>query len=497
MPLRPGITTSSSTTSGCARPRRAIASSRVAASPTTSKSSSLSSSRREPGADERVVVADQNADRSSHAPSILAPSGRATGFAARRGADFYGAARQTGSSAMSVVPAPGDALHLEAAAEQADALAHADEAERALAHRAGSKPAPSSSITRTRRRRRRRRRRCSPSRACGVLDDVRQRLLDDPVERGLVLRRRASTGERDVELDVEPAPLGDDGRQPLERRLRGRSRRAPAGAARPSGAARRRAPSRRARGSGRAAPRPTCSSSAFSPSRIDASAWPVSSCSSRASRLRSSSCPSSSARTASRPTRSESSIARAARFANASRDPHVGVGEARVGAALVVGDDDADGAARGRSAARRARRSRRRAAARSGRPRGRRSASRSAPRAAARASGRPSSASRRAGARAVAAAFSPLAASTRSCSPSGGRQLDQHDARVEQLAQPRRPRGRRAATSSVSVDERLRDLVQRLELPRPLARRLVEARVLDRDRRLRGEQARRSPRPRR
>ena len=169
--------------------------------------------------------------------------------------------------------------------------------------------------------------------ASRVLDDVRQRLLDDPVERRLVTRAGARAGG-DVELHVEPAPLGAPWSSAARARPRARSRRARAGAARPSAGARRRARSRRARGSARRAPRRPDSRAAFSPSRIDASACPVSSCSSRASRLRSSSCPSSSARTDSRPTRSESSSASAARFAKACGDPHVGVGEARVGPRL-------------------------------------------------------------------------------------------------------------------------------------------------------------------
>ena len=61
------------------------------------------------------------------------------------------------------------------------------------------------------------------------------------------------------------------------------------------------------------------------------------------------------------------------------------------------------------------------------------------------------------------------------------------DAGVEQLPQP--PRDEVEEPLDVGLGrERVADLVQRLELPRPLRRSLVEPSVLDRDRRLRGEQ---------
>ena len=62
----------------------------------------------------------------------------------------------------------------------------------------------------------------------------------------------------------------------------------------------------------------SASSSGFSPSRIEVSACPVSSWSSRASRWRSSSCACTTRRTASRATRCDSSTATAARAANVS-----------------------------------------------------------------------------------------------------------------------------------------------------------------------------------
>ena len=72
-------------------------------------------------------------------------------------------------------------------------------------------------------------------------------------------------------------------------------------------------------------------------------------------------------------------------------EPQVGLGEARVAAFPVVGDDHADRPARRRRAGRRARCGRRGAGPTPGRPRGRRGASRPARRGGARARGRSSS----------------------------------------------------------------------------------------------------------
>ena len=83
-----------------------------------------------------------------------------------------------------------------------------------------------------------------------------------------------------------------------------------------------------------ARPRSACCSSGLSPSRIDVSAWPVSSCSSRASRARSSSCASTTRRTASRLTRSERSTAIAARAASDSASRRSSSLKAGVGPSL-------------------------------------------------------------------------------------------------------------------------------------------------------------------
>ena len=66
-------------------------------------------------------------------------------------------------------------------------------------------------------------------------------------------------------------------------------------------------------------------------------------------------------------------------------------------------------------------------------------------------------------------------------------QRDQHQACVDELAHA--AGDEREERFQVELGyERVRDLVQRLELTEPAGRRLVEPRVLDRDRRLRGEE---------
>ena len=75
----------------------------------------------------------------------------------------------------------------------------------------------------------------------------------------------------------------------------------------------------------------------------------------------------------------------------------------------------------------------------------------------------------------------------RSAARSGPPAARPHEPRVEQLAQPPRDEVEQAVEIGLGR-ERVADLVQRLELPRPARRRLVQARVLDRDRRLRREQ---------
>ena len=150
-----------------------------------------------------------------------------------------------------------------------------------------------------------------------------ERLLHDAVERRLDLRRKALRRRAPTRRRPRCSPCSlDDVSRAARAPARGRSRRAPRAAARRRAGGRPAASRRRARGArpprlGRRRCR-LASSSAFSPSRIDVSAWPVSSCSSRASRARSSSCASTTRRSASRLTRSERSTATAARAASDS-----------------------------------------------------------------------------------------------------------------------------------------------------------------------------------
>ena len=210
-----------------------------------------------------------------------------------------------------------------------------------LARRLGSKPG---------RRPRRPRRRRRPSRvsrmltrsAPRVLDDVRQRLLHDPVERRLDLGRQPLVAELRLEVDAQAASARGTSR---------RAARAPATRPKSSSAdGRSSTASRRTSWSvettssrtdataARASSVVAVCSSGFSPSRIDVSAWPVSSCSSRASRARSSSCASTTRRTASRLTRSREVDGDRRARGERLREAQVVVGEAGVGAALVVRD---------------------------------------------------------------------------------------------------------------------------------------------------------------
>ena len=68
-----------------------------------------------------------------------------------------------------------------------------------------------------------------------------------------------------------------------------------------------------------------------------------------------------------------------------------------------------------------------------------------------------------------------------------GRQEDADDPRVEELAQPPHDEVEQPLDVGLGGDG-VPDLDQRLELPRPVRRRLVEARVLDRHGRLAREQ---------
>ena len=52
----------------------------------------------------------------------------------------------------------------------------------------------------------------------GVLDDVRERLLDDPVENGLDLAREPGLGQARLEVRRDAGLLGEGTREPVERR---------------------------------------------------------------------------------------------------------------------------------------------------------------------------------------------------------------------------------------------------------------------------------------
>ena len=169
MPLWSGMTTSIRITSGFSARAWKIASRALPASPTASRSSSRVEQEPQAGADDGVIVDDQDARRSRD--RHLGDERRA------------GLLRST---------------RLEPAVEQRDALAHA--------HRGRSRRrdiAPGRSPGRRPRSPPRPRRPSGSAtmltfRALRVLDDVRERLLHDAVERGLdlgrqALRRRAPT----------------------------------------------------------------------------------------------------------------------------------------------------------------------------------------------------------------------------------------------------------------------------------------------------------------
>ena len=243
-----------------------------------------------------------------------------------------------------------------------------------------------------------------------------------------------------------------------------------------------------------AGPSASASSSGFSPSRIEVSAWPVSSWSSRASRRRSSSCAATTRRSASRATRSERSTATAARAANVSARRRSSSEKRAVGRAeLVVRLDHADHALpRGE---------------RHPEPRPRAEPARqllvdlrvvdhgvdALAAAALEHDGRSSTSSGGSVWPTSSSAPSPAAAATRSSSLAG-RQQDDDEPRVEQLAQPPRDEVEQRLELGLGR-ERVPDLVQRLELARPARRRLVQPRVLDRHRGLPREQHERAPRP--
>ena len=206
----------------------------------------------------------------------------------------------------------------------------------------GSKPAPSSSTTAATDVALRVSRMLTRARI-RVLDDVRQRLLDDAVERRLDLGRQPLVAELRLEVDrgsrsaranvsasrstagTSPKSSSADGPQ-LDRE--------------PAHVLQRRDDelAQRARPPRALVRRSTRCSSGFSPSRIEVSACPSRRAARARARLRSSSCASTTRRTASRLTRSERSTAIAARAAERLGEPQVVVGEAGVGAGLVVRD---------------------------------------------------------------------------------------------------------------------------------------------------------------
>ena len=161
-------------------------------------------------------------------------------------------------------------------------------------------------------------------------------------------------------------------------------------------------------------------------------------------------------------------------------EPQVGLGEAGVAAFAVVRDEHADRPAARPRAVRRARCERRGAGPTPGRPRDRR-ASESIRSARRRSSTRPLFEPARSSCRpTISAAPSPSAASIRSVpSPAGSAIVT--SARADQLAQAAGDQLEQPRQLDLARQRRP-DLVQRLELVRPGGRRLVEARVLDRDR---------------
>ena len=121
------------------------------------------------------------------------PSGRAAGR--RRGG--RGSQRQPSVDREAAVrPRPA----LELAAEDSDALAHADEAVSAAAPLAA--PAPVSAISSSSASGRKRTEHAGPRRP-GVLERVRQRLLHDPVRRDIDARRQLAPLAFDAQLDGE------------------------------------------------------------------------------------------------------------------------------------------------------------------------------------------------------------------------------------------------------------------------------------------------------
>ena len=420
----------------------------------------------QPRSDDRVVVDDQDAD-----------------------------VHCTGTSTTSVVPASCADSIREPPVEQRDALAHPLEAEAPLARLDGSNPSPVVLDHATRRSRSSRSQDARHGSAWACLTMFVSDFLDDPVERRLDLgrERAARRGARSKSTGIPvlrsqvSVSRSSAATSPKSSSAFGRSstasRRTSCSVARPRGREMRRRP----RGARRRASvlLERAEAEQDRGERLPGLVVQLAREPPALELLRR-----DHARSASRATRSREVDgdrgARGERLGQAQ----VVVGEARRRAAeLVVGREHPD-----RAVAHDQRHPEARAAAASrrvelaGRPRGRRAPSRRA---------RSGAAVEHAPALATRAG---VAVWPRSSSAAVAR-----DRREAQLGRrlpgaARRPAGRRAAraagvatsssrrSSSRLGRERVPDLVQRLEPRRPARRRLVQARVLDRDRRLRGEQ---------
>ena len=328
--------------------------------------------------------------------------------------------------------------------------------------------------------------------APAVLDDVRERLLDDPVERRLDLaraaarRRAASRGRRARPLCSRNVARSRSmaGTRPKSSSADGRS----STASRRTSCSVETTSSRSDATASRASSVSAACSSGFRPSRIDVSAWPVSSCSSRASRARSSSWASTTRRTASRLTRWREVDGDRGAGGERLGEPQVVVREARASDRACRARPRRRSPGRARSAARTSAECTpsRRAACWSISGSSSTESTRSL---------RPRSSTR--------PAFEPLSSSShpddavarsrprlprRAASSPSGSAIS--TSRASTSSRSRRATRASSGSSSSSDGERVADLVQRLELAQPARRALVQPRVLDRDRRLRREQLR-------
>ena len=421
-PVCSGMTMSSRITSGLSARAWKTASRALPASPTGSMSSSASSRSRRPAADDRVVVDDQDTDAHERAP-------RPRASCRRPGATRSRAGRRPGPAARACRSRP-TPLRAHGSRVEAGSVVLDHRRHRGLASRERD-----ADVVRVR-----------------VLDDVRQRLLHDPVERRS--RPRSAAASR-------RAPSGSRPESPTARRTSSISRssagtrpKSSSTAGRSSTARRRTSwsalttSSRSCARSARAGWSASASSSGFSPSRIEVSACPVSSWSSRASRWRSSSCACDDAahRVARHPLRQLDRHGGAG--GERLGEPQVVVGEARVGTLLVVDLEHADRLARGRSAAPTCRSGRRAAARPPGAPRDRRAPSRCA-RCAGAASTRRSST--RSGRCVVPSRSLGAGDGGEAQLVAAARKRERDDPRVEQLAQPRGRSRSSSRSRSVSV----------------------------------------------